>query len=187
MLMSCWFGFCAAMGWWRWALVSPDGVAPSWMVGLSASVNLPLHHKVQKFSSGTGSPGWSRKKVCKTVVVWHCKVDCLMKLWLLLNVVVVEREEDAGRAFEWDGVTAWWWRREGETVEQDQDQVWGNHRRSWRTPEEGTGSKLVSWSLTSLFSTNMAISATKEVSNCTRVCHSDVLYMISKLIPLLLQ
>jgi len=43
--------------WWRWALVSPDGVAPSRMVGVSASVNLPLHHKVQKFSSGTGSPG----------------------------------------------------------------------------------------------------------------------------------
>jgi len=30
-------------------------VAPSRMVGVSASVNLPLHHKVQKFSSGTGS------------------------------------------------------------------------------------------------------------------------------------
>ena len=44
-------------GWWRWALVSPDGVAPSRMVGVSASVSLPLHHKVQKFSSGTGSPG----------------------------------------------------------------------------------------------------------------------------------
>jgi len=39
------------------------------MVGLSASVNLPLHHKVQKFSSGTGSSGWSRKKGLKTVVV----------------------------------------------------------------------------------------------------------------------
>jgi len=39
------------------------------MVGVSASVNLPLHHKVQKFSSGTGSPGWSRKKGRKTVVV----------------------------------------------------------------------------------------------------------------------
>ena len=50
-------------GWWRWTLVSPDGVAPSWMVSVSASVNLPLHHKVQKFSSGTGSPRWSRKKV----------------------------------------------------------------------------------------------------------------------------
>jgi len=39
------------------------------MVGVSASVNLPLHHKVQKFSSGTGSFGWSRKKGRKTVVV----------------------------------------------------------------------------------------------------------------------
>ena len=57
-------------GWWRWALVSPDGVAPSRMVGVSASVNLPWHHKVQKFSSGTSSPGWSRKKCRKTVVVW---------------------------------------------------------------------------------------------------------------------
>jgi len=55
-------------GWWKWALLSPDGVAPSRMVSVSASVNLPLHHKVQKFSSGTGSPGWSRKKGRKTVV-----------------------------------------------------------------------------------------------------------------------
>jgi len=36
---------------------------------VSASVNLPLHHKVQKFSSGTGSPGWSRKKGHMVVVV----------------------------------------------------------------------------------------------------------------------
>ena len=57
-------------GWWRWALVSPDGVAPSRMVDVSASVNLPLHHIVQKFSSGSGSPGWSRKKGHKMVVVW---------------------------------------------------------------------------------------------------------------------
>ena len=36
------------------------------------SVCLPpliLHHKVRKFFSGTGSPGWSRKKGCKMVVV----------------------------------------------------------------------------------------------------------------------
>jgi len=46
-----------------------DGVAPSQMVAVSASVNLPLHHKVQKFSSGTGWPGCSWKKGCKTVVV----------------------------------------------------------------------------------------------------------------------
>jgi len=53
----------------KWALLSPDGVAPSRMVCVSASVNLPLHHKVQKFSSGTGSPGRSRKKGRKMVVV----------------------------------------------------------------------------------------------------------------------
>jgi len=52
-----------------WALVSPDGVAPSRIGGLSASVNLPLHRKVQKFSSSTGSPGWSRNKRRRTVVV----------------------------------------------------------------------------------------------------------------------
>ena len=51
-----------AGGWWRWVLVSLDGVAPSRIVGVSASVNLPLHHKVQKFFSGTGSHGWSWKK-----------------------------------------------------------------------------------------------------------------------------
>jgi len=43
-------------------------VAASRMVGVSASVNVPLHHKVQRFSSGTGSPGWSRKKGPKMVV-----------------------------------------------------------------------------------------------------------------------
>jgi len=50
-----------------------DGVATSRMVGVSASVNLPLQHKVQKFSSGTGSPGWSRKKGRKMDVVVCCK------------------------------------------------------------------------------------------------------------------
>jgi len=44
-------------GWWRWALGSLDGVATRRMVIVFTSVNLPLHHKVQKFSSGTGSPG----------------------------------------------------------------------------------------------------------------------------------
>jgi len=65
------------MGWRWWALVSPDGVvvASSQMVGVSASVNLPLHHKVQKFSSGTSSPGWSRKKGRKMVVWCHEQND----------------------------------------------------------------------------------------------------------------
>jgi len=50
------------------------------MIGVSASVNLPLHHKVQKFSSGTGSHEWSRKKGRKTVVV--CGVVCVVG-WLV--------------------------------------------------------------------------------------------------------
>ena len=44
------------------------------MVGVSASVNLSLHHKVQKFASGTGSPGWSRKRAVK-------------RLWWLLYIL----------------------------------------------------------------------------------------------------
>jgi len=51
-------------------VASPDGVAPIRIVGVPASVNLPLHHKVQKFSSGTGSRGWSWKRGRKMVVVW---------------------------------------------------------------------------------------------------------------------
>ena len=47
---------CKEMGgWWRWALLGPDGVAPSRIVGVSNCVNLPLHHEVQTFSCGTGS------------------------------------------------------------------------------------------------------------------------------------
>jgi len=53
------------------------------MVGVSASVNLPLHHKVQKFSSGTGSPEWSRKEGRETVVV-------MVVYWLLM----LERQAD---------------------------------------------------------------------------------------------
>jgi len=70
-------------GWWRWALVSPDGVVPSWMinVSVSASVNLPLYHKVQKFSSGTRSPGWYRKKGHKTVVCVCVICFCIATWW----------------------------------------------------------------------------------------------------------
>ena len=71
-------------GWWRWALVSPDGVAPSRMFSVSASVNasvnLPLHRKVQKFYSGTGSPGWSRKKGRENGCVCVCVCVCVIKL-----------------------------------------------------------------------------------------------------------
>jgi len=56
--------------WWWWALVSPDGVAPSWMVGVSASVNLPLHHEVQKFSSAPAHWGGPGKRAVKWFWWW---------------------------------------------------------------------------------------------------------------------
>jgi len=39
------------------SLISPDGVAPSRMVSVSASVIFPCTIKIQKTSYGTGSPG----------------------------------------------------------------------------------------------------------------------------------
>jgi len=55
------------------------------MVSVSASVNLPLHHKVQKFSSGTGSPGWSRKRSVKQLWWWWwwVRVYCCNELMLV--------------------------------------------------------------------------------------------------------
>jgi len=44
----------------------------SQMVSVSATVNLPLHHKVQKFSSGTGSPGKRTVKWLWCGVVMLC-------------------------------------------------------------------------------------------------------------------
>jgi len=85
---------CKKVGWWRWALVSPDGVAPSRMVSVSASLNLPFHHKVQKFSSGTGSPRWSRKKgspfpqidiIGTMVIVWRVRGKIIRSV--LCNIV----------------------------------------------------------------------------------------------------
>jgi len=60
------------------------------MVGMSASVNLSLNHKVQKFSSATRSPRWSRKKGRKTVVVvvvvvWHCCLGIRKRAWFVKN------------------------------------------------------------------------------------------------------
>ena len=52
--------------WWRLALVSLNGVAPSRMAGVSASVNLPSYHKVQKLIRVVLENGH------KMVVVWRC-------------------------------------------------------------------------------------------------------------------
>ena len=61
--------------WWRWALLSLDGVAPSRRVGVSATVNLPLHHKVQKFSNGTGSPSGPGKRAVKQLIFKKLTTD----------------------------------------------------------------------------------------------------------------
>ena len=50
---------------------------PSQMVGVSTSVNLPSHHKVQKFFSGTGSLGWSQKRAVKRLCVYVVCSGCL--------------------------------------------------------------------------------------------------------------
>ena len=76
-----WHPACKKWGMVEVGLLSPDGVAPSRMVGVSVCVNLPLHHKVQKFSSGTGSRGLSRKRgrrpktgVCVCCVLCNCEI-----------------------------------------------------------------------------------------------------------------
>jgi len=63
-----------------------DGGGEHWLVRMEQRpagwsvclrfVNLPLPHKVQKLSSGIGSPGWSQKKGCKTVVVCEFLCNC---------------------------------------------------------------------------------------------------------------
>ena len=63
-------------------MVSPDGVVPSWMVSVSASVNLPLHHNTIKSRSSllaTAHPGGPGKRAvngCGVVVVKSTTVGC---------------------------------------------------------------------------------------------------------------
>jgi len=71
------------------------------MVGVSASVNLPLHHKVQKFSSGTGSPGWSRKKCRKADVMNDCMIYVPVKAQSIVNI----RQDGSNRKAKKSAVT----------------------------------------------------------------------------------
>ena len=63
------------------------------IVGVSTSVNLPLHHKVQKFSSGTGSPAVVPEKgplngcVCVCVCV-SCPSDLLAHVYSVCECVL---------------------------------------------------------------------------------------------------
>jgi len=60
-------------GWWKWALRSPDGVAPSQMVGVSASVPLlifPCTIKSRGSLLAPAHPGGPRKRAVKWL--WRC-------------------------------------------------------------------------------------------------------------------
>jgi len=68
-------------------------VAPSRSVGVSASVNLPLHHKVQKFSLAPAHPGgpghWTKSHKTDVVVVREGQqhVNRRLELLFLNNLV----------------------------------------------------------------------------------------------------
>jgi len=64
------------------------------MVGVSACVNLPLHHKVQKFFFGTGSPGWSRNKGHKMVVVVVGSVETHRRCKTKHKMVICKKEHE---------------------------------------------------------------------------------------------
>jgi len=73
-----------------------DGGGEHWLVRMIspeiASVNLPLHHKVQKFSSGTDSPGCSRKKGRKTVVC-VC-VYTILQSYILMSSAAISAQNN---------------------------------------------------------------------------------------------
>jgi len=56
---------CKNGGWWRWALVSADGVAPSQMVGVSASVNFPCTIKSRSSLLAPAHQGGPGKRAVK--------------------------------------------------------------------------------------------------------------------------
>jgi len=67
--------------WWRWALVSADGVVPSRMVSVSAFVNLPLHHKSRSSLLALAHPGGTRKRAVKRLwkrmFFWYYYYYCI--------------------------------------------------------------------------------------------------------------
>ena len=66
-------------GWWRSALVSPDGVAPSRMVNVSASVNpCTIKYRSSLLAPTLGGPG--KRAVKQLWCVWW---------WLDVIVIVV--------------------------------------------------------------------------------------------------
>ena len=84
---------CKKWEWWRCALVSRDGVEPSQIVSVSASVNLPLHHKVQKrlyWHRLTRVVPEKGKRGHKTVVVVVCVGWMHASFWCWLVTVLYD-------------------------------------------------------------------------------------------------
>ena len=59
-------------GWCRWAMVSLDGVALSWMVYVSASFNLPCTIKSGSSLLAPAHPGGPGKRAVKRLCVCVC-------------------------------------------------------------------------------------------------------------------
>jgi len=84
-------------GWQRWALVSLDGVAPSRMAGVSASVNFPCTMKSRSSLLATAHPDGPGKRAVKRL--WWCGTyfvcdDCMQEqlssaLDILANKITV--------------------------------------------------------------------------------------------------
>ena len=75
-LRCCWFGGRKGIrpvkngGWWRWTLLSPDGVMFRQMVSVSVCVNLPLHQKSRSSLLAPAHPGGPGKRAVKRLWWW---------------------------------------------------------------------------------------------------------------------
>ena len=164
-------------GWWRWALVSPDGVAPSRIVCVSASVNLPLHHKVHKFSSGTGSPVWSRKKNCKMVVVWWYML--LLLPWCIESVRPAEGQRQplsASSATWWatfsNRASSEWWGRRHRATKHTEHRTWpASSRRHDSHSISDNKTTLATWTQTL---TPIHVHQSKEMYSTTQNTHKKL-------------
>jgi len=69
-------------GWWRWALISPDGVAPSWTVCLPLLI-FPCTLKSRGSLLAPAHPGGPGKRAVKRLCVYVCVLIQLCSVWAL--------------------------------------------------------------------------------------------------------
>ena len=86
-------------GWWRWAVVSPDGVAPSWMVSVSALLIFPCTIKsrssflapAHRGGPGKGVVKWLYQLVVNPAMHCECLASCMMEP-LCISAAVLEQQ-----------------------------------------------------------------------------------------------